>query len=199
MTYAMYVPADDSRKSAAALSKAKAGSAAALGKAKAGTELHSYFVQDGRIDLLNDAINLLREAAQDTSADSGDHATCANNLGIALHDRFERTGADTDLDEAIRWLRESVAALPRDHPDLTRHLSNLATSVETRAARSGAEADVHGAIELWREASDVTTGPPHLRLAAARACATLAANTATPAAGLDGFTLAVTLLPLAAW
>lgn len=60
------------------------------------------FIQDGRIDLLNDAIGLMREAVGDTPTGSGERATCANNLGVALHDRFERTGAETDLDDAIR-------------------------------------------------------------------------------------------------
>lgn len=188
MTYVMYVPADDSRKSELAKSKAREG-----------IRLHSDFVVNGRLDHLDKAIDLLTEAVRDTPIGSGDRATCANNLGIALHDRSERTGDDTDLDEAIRWLRESVAALPRDHPDRARHLSNLATSVETRAARSGVEADVREAAELWREASAVTTAPAHLRLGAARKWATFAADTGTPAAGLDGFDEAVTLLPLAAW
>ena len=122
-----------------------------------------------------------------------------SSLGAALGTPSGRTGQQADLDQAITRLTEAVDATPADHPDRPRYLSNLGVTLEARFGRTGQQADLDQALELFREGAGIPTGAPVRRLAAARRwgqCALLAGNSGS---AVEGYTVAIELLPLVAW
>jgi len=112
----------------------------------------------GRLDLLNAAIDLFRDAVAATPPSDPDRPLYLSNLGPALRLRFERTGQLADLDEAITTCREAVVATRPDHPNRFRYLCNLGNALQTRFERTGQQADLDEAITTARHA--VAATPP---------------------------------------
>jgi hypothetical protein len=80
-------------------------------------DLFDDYRRNGRIDLLNTAIDLLRDAVAATPPDYPNRPLYLSDLGAALAARFERTGHVADLEEAITAGSNAVATTPLDHPD----------------------------------------------------------------------------------
>jgi tetratricopeptide (TPR) repeat protein len=118
------------------------------------------------------------------------------------------TGAQpTDLDEAVDHLRAAVEDTAEDHPDRTGRLFNLGGALRARYLMSGGRGDLDAAVSAYTRAYRAGSGPPSLRIEAARAAAALleAAATADGTAGhraagaaADAAEAAVRLLPEAA-
>ena len=122
-----------------------------------------------------------------------------SNLGTALRQRHEDSGERGDLDTAVSRLREAVATIPPDHPDRGGILHNLGRALRALHTLTGDKAHADEAIACDREASELVTAPREVRLAAARAWGKLARDTGDARSAADGYTAAVTLLPLVAW
>ncbi|MBV9011117.1 MAG: CHAT domain-containing protein [Pseudonocardiales bacterium] len=133
------------------------GNAAAMtGQA---VRLFADYQRSGRLDLINGAIELLRNAVAATSPDHPDRPVYLSNLGAALQARFGRTGDQADLDAAVALFRDAVAATPLDHPDRPGRLSNLGTAQRVQFERTGLLADLDEAIAVGRDA--VAATPPN--------------------------------------
>ncbi|MBT2406578.1 MULTISPECIES: CHAT domain-containing protein [unclassified Streptomyces] len=150
--------------------------ALAMRMSSLGNALRARFEHAGDLKDLDEAVQVSRGAVEATPHDHPNYAKCLSNLGIALRARFERTGDLKDLDEAVEIGRATVGISPDDHPDHATHLNRLANALRVRSERTGGPADREEAVSLWERAVEVETGPPSMRLHAARAAAMLAAD-----------------------
>jgi len=87
------------------------------------------YERTGKMEDLEEAIQVARQAVDVTPEDHPDLAERLNNLGNRLESRYERTGKVEDLEEAIRVARQAVDVTPKDHPDLAGRLNNLGTKL----------------------------------------------------------------------
>ena len=129
--------------------------AAMIGQA---VRLFADYQRTGHLDLINDSIELFRDAVATTPPDHPNRPVYLSNLGVALQTRFGRTGLLADLEQAITVDRDAVATTPPDHPDRPVYLSNLGVALQTRFGRTGLLADLEQAITVDRDA--VATTPP---------------------------------------
>ena len=97
--------------------------------------LRTLFSYTGQLDLLEEAVNLLRQAVASAAPD---RAAMLSNLAVALLDLFSRSGDVDALDEAVSLLREALASSPPGHPDAGAMLSNLGVALSRRFERLGA-------------------------------------------------------------
>jgi tetratricopeptide (TPR) repeat protein len=157
--------------------------------------LVSRFGRTGNLVELDEAIDFSRQAVEAASDDHPQHANHQNSLSVGLLNRFGRTGNLADLDEALALSREAVAATPDDHPDRASRLNNLGT-VLRRCSEHGSGTVVLGeAAEAFKQAASVATAPTVKRIQSSRSWARMAALTGDWQQALEGFSLAVRLLP----
>ena len=123
-------------------------------------DLFGAYQRTGRLDLLNAAIELFRDAVTGTPSDHPDRPAYLYILGGALRVRFERTGQLADLDEAITVGRDAVAATPPGHPDRPLYLSDLSATLRARFERAGQQADLDEAITTARTLSLIHISEP---------------------------------------
>ena len=93
--------------------------------------LETRYERTGKMEDLEEAIRVARQAVDVTPEDHPDLAGRLNNLGLKLQRRYERTGKMEDLEEAIRVARQAVDVTPEDHPDLAGRLNNLGNELES--------------------------------------------------------------------
>ena len=164
-----------------------------------GNPLRSRFERTGDAADLDAAIDAAGQAVTVAPPGHPDLAGYLSNLGISLLARFGRARHGADLDAAIEAARQAVAVTPPGHPNLAGYLSNLGTALLARFERTGNNADRDAVIGYWQQASQVPTGTPGLRLAAARSWADAAAYAGRIHEAADGYQVAVGLLPAVAW
>jgi tetratricopeptide (TPR) repeat protein len=114
--------------------------------------LHTRYKQTGDVALLDEAINLEREALSLQSPGHPDRANSCVGLAVSLHTRYEQTGDITLLDEAIGLAREALALRPLGHPERASSCDNLAVSLQARYKQTGDITLLDEAIKLKREA-----------------------------------------------
>jgi hypothetical protein len=96
----------------AALERADAGSrSTALIEGTLGRIYYTLYQQTESADLLNQAIELQRSAAEVTADRLPVHAEILARLGIALLDRYDRDGDRADFTEALRSFRSAATLL----------------------------------------------------------------------------------------
>ncbi|MGX7829681.1 CHAT domain-containing protein [Actinokineospora sp. 24-640] len=123
-----------------------------------GIILRTKFEQTGDAKDLNDAIDLLRAAAEPVEH-HWERAKRLSNLADALRLRVERVGSLADADDAVDIAREMVEESAAEDPDLPMLLSTLASVLLTRFERSGELADLDESITRGAEAAArVTAG-----------------------------------------
>ncbi|KMU92499.1 hypothetical protein CIHG_10311 [Coccidioides immitis H538.4] len=120
--------------------------------------LGHWFERTGQIALLEEAIQLEREAVDRTARDDPSRAMYLHNLGCFLEERFVEIDAIPDLEEAIRLGQEAVDCTAYDHPSRAMYLNRLSVQFGARFKRMGAASDLEKAIQLGQEAVDCT---PH--------------------------------------
>lgn len=113
---------------------------------------------------------------------------CALLVAILSFDEFRATGEGRHLKAALAAARESA---------LDDGL--LATLLAANHRRSGRTSDAEEAIGLWRAIAARSDGPVASRMTAARSWADVAASLGRWPDALEGYALAVELLPLLAW
>jgi tetratricopeptide (TPR) repeat protein len=164
-----------------------------------GNSLLARFEMAGNDVDLEEAVIAGRQAVDATPADHPDRAARLSNLGGQSFSRFKRTGRVADLDAAIQAVRDALRATPADHPDRAARLSNLGGSLTVRFERFGNPGDLDIAMSMWRQASEVQTGTPRVRLDAARRWGKLAADNDRAKQAAQGYEVAVGLLSAVAW
>ena len=148
---------------------------------------------------LDAAIDTAQQAVAAASAGGPDRPMYLTNLGNTLLRRFEQDGNRADLDAAITNGRQAVSDTPPEHPNSAPYLLNLAACLQARFTQTGARADLDTAIDCWRSASQVPTGAPGFRLAAAQRWGSAAAHVGLTHEAAEGYSVAVGLVPQAAW
>jgi hypothetical protein len=123
--------------------------------------LRRYFARQLDGDLLDEAINLQREAMALCREDDPSRARCCANLALSLK---ARTGDDSLLDEAIDLERVVLELRPPGHPLRSSACENLASSLKARCERTGYDGVLDEIIALEREALDLNS-PGHSRRA----------------------------------
>ncbi|MFE5591237.1 CHAT domain-containing protein [Streptomyces sp. NPDC056549] len=99
------------------------------------------FQRFGDLDLLDEAVRILREGAYEAPGDESLRAAVLTNLTAALTARYEATGRFDAATEALQAQFEAVGDTPRDHPDLPSRLVNLAGLILSHPGEITAEAD----------------------------------------------------------
>ncbi|KAH6667397.1 hypothetical protein B0J14DRAFT_602149 [Halenospora varia] len=87
-----------------------------------GNQLRNRFERTGKMENLEDAIQMARQVLEVTPKSYPDLAGRLINLGIVLEIRFGRTENLENLEEAIQLARQAVDLTPEDHPDLVGNL-----------------------------------------------------------------------------
>jgi tetratricopeptide (TPR) repeat protein len=112
--------------------------------------LRSKYEQTGELDILEQAIAILKLALSSTPKDHQFHTVILTNLGSAMHSRYSATGALQSLNEAIDYHRLMIQATPEDHPDLMTSLLNFSSALSERYSCMGMERDLNEAIRISR-------------------------------------------------
>ena len=107
-----------------------------------------------------------------------------NNLGMSLSFRFERSKNLDDISEAIRNQQRAIQISPDGHPDLPACFNNLGDSFASRFECTGAHESLLSAVSNYRRCATSSTGPPSLRLNAAKRWATLSRQPSFPSSEL---------------
>jgi tetratricopeptide (TPR) repeat protein len=163
-----------------------------------GASLGTRFEQYNDRQDLDDAIEASRRAVN-AAPDHPELGAYLANLGAAMYTRYKQDGDLNDLEAAIGIGRRAVEATPVDHPALAMHLSNLGNALCTRFEQNGDAAELDSAVSRWQQASQLPTGTPRVRLAAARTWGVRTADAGRTHAAADGYAAAVKLLPEVAW
>ncbi len=158
---------------------------------------------DQRVDLLDEAAELMRRTLRDTPAADPHRAVRYANLNRALRAQWRATGDGELLEEAARLGEEFLhALLPADPTRAGAHLVLAWTAADR--SRSTPDADhaarfTASAIRHFRLAVEVATAPAQERLDAAQQWAAVAAAGADWPTALDAQKAVGDLLPMAVW
>jgi tetratricopeptide (TPR) repeat protein len=155
-----------------------------------GVALRDRFARTGAPQDLDAAIAAGRQAVEATPPGAPALAGLLSILGEAYLDRFEHTGTPADLDAAIAAARQAVAMTQPGSPDRAVHLAHLGNALKGRADLADE------ALAAYQAAVADTAGGSDIRIAAARAGATLVKNT-RPEVAAQLLETAVGLLPAA--
>ena len=91
-----------------------------------------------------------------------------SNLGNSFHCRFEHTGDLTDISEAVSFHQKAVQLIPEGHASMPGQLDNLGHSFLHRFVCTRDLADAHKTISNYQQSATYFSGPPSIRLDAAR-------------------------------
>jgi len=156
-------------------------------------------------DGLDEAVAVLREAADTTPEGYPTRPIYLANLGSALFDRFRLRHDPSDLDAAVAALRQAAASQPGDGQpgdgtlgQQAGYLLSLAHAVGADAIRHGSEAPLAEAITILQAAAGAEAAPTADRVQAAREWADFA-SIYDLAGAASGYETAVGLLDLLAW
>src|SRR5438270_12106314 len=91
-----------------------------------------------------------------------------NNLAISLAICFERTGDMDEISQSIQHLQSALQLTPDGHVDLPLWLINLGNSFLCHFESTGEHGSLQSAVSNYRLSATSSSGPPSLRLAAAK-------------------------------
>lgn len=161
--------------------------------------LRSRFERDRRGDDLREAISIGRRAASAVPRNSRHRPVILINLATALEMKSRLENRRADLDEAVGLQRQAVAATEDRHPDQSAFLWFLGGTLQERYEHYGNRADHAEACALWKTAARHSSAAPGVRIRAASMWGRRAAEDLDYPSAIEGFALAVTLLPEIAW
>ncbi|KAG9084924.1 hypothetical protein FRC06_003832, partial [Ceratobasidium sp. 370] len=118
------------------------------------------------------------------------YGTVADTYSI----RFSHSANVRDLEMAIEYGTLALALIPKDHVGRCTRLFSLGQYLLRRANLHENQQDLSQAIDYFRLAAELDIGPPTTRFQAACQWARL-----TSSQSLDGFQLAINLLPRIIW
>jgi tetratricopeptide (TPR) repeat protein len=160
--------------------------------------LRLLYGQEKDMDTLLEALILARLVAS-SARDVRDGPSPLNLVGILL-DRYQALRELGDLNEAIDICRQLEQELPADHSRRCNVLFTLALCLVERFDAHHDKLDAQEAIKCWREVAGTHTANAVMRLDAARAWGATSAQVWGDAAdGVEGYRMAVELIPVVAW
>ncbi|GGN87590.1 hypothetical protein GCM10010112_70430 [Actinoplanes lobatus] len=123
-----------------------------FGRAAQGTSLLMLADQSGSVDMLDEAIAMLRQGLSTMRPRGAAYATYLSNLAAALQMRSTWTGVPIADSGSIETGRQAVAAMPARYRLRPLALSNLADALWRRYDQSGERADLDEAADLAGQA-----------------------------------------------
>ncbi|KAG9511486.1 hypothetical protein KCV07_g10139, partial [Aureobasidium melanogenum] len=114
--------------------------------------LGRQYERTNEMNVLDDATDAARKAAQSTPRDYKDRAICLNAYAISLARLYERNRQAKDLDEAIDNARQAVQVTTSDYAALGKYLTNLGNMLGDRYGHIGEIIYLEQAIETARHA-----------------------------------------------
>jgi CHAT domain-containing protein len=152
------------------------------------------------VDVVREAVTLLRAAAEGLSPDHRFYGPAQVNLGVGLRTLYEMTGERADLDAAVLAGRAGHTTLTIDDPSRAVDALNLGQSLQTCFEQTADDEDAEAAVALFQEAVEAVAAPAQVRMDAARAWANLESdrNFGSPAS-VTAYRTAIGLMPLVAW
>lgn len=104
------------------------------------------------IDLLNEAIELLRYGPDHPEAASSSLTMFYGDLGVGLRQRYRAAHNLQDKQEAIAAYHKALALLPPDSPELSGVYNGLGNILRDSYEHSRDAQDLEGAIQAYRDA-----------------------------------------------
>jgi tetratricopeptide (TPR) repeat protein len=117
--------------------------------------LRQSFQVHGTNGLLEEIINIGREAVTFCPEKHPNRASSCRNLAQSLKTRYNCTGDAGLLDEAMDLGREALRLQPVGHPDRSAYCNSLARLLSARYERTGDAGFLDEAIDLEREVLDL--------------------------------------------
>jgi tetratricopeptide (TPR) repeat protein len=153
----------------------------------------------GKLTDLQNSISNLHEAVRLTEDEHPNKPRYFGNLGLSQLKRYECNSEQTDIEEAIWHFKKAVQLTDEDHPRRANCLSELGTAQRLRFECLGRPADLIDSISAFREAAKSKTAYPRDTLSAARQWAEASHRNGDLPSALDGYRLALEILPKVAW
>ncbi|MBB3733285.1 CHAT domain-containing protein [Nonomuraea dietziae] len=117
-------------------------------------------MRSGRIEEIDGAISMLRDALREAPPSGKERAAVLTNLGRMLGHKMEWMSDLSGVDEMIDVLRQAVETLPAGHPDHGLYLVNLANALALKHGVEGGDALQRELIGCYRQAVR-ETAPDH--------------------------------------
>ncbi|PPQ80702.1 hypothetical protein CVT26_007402 [Gymnopilus dilepis] len=133
-----------------------------------GFALSSRFEQTSDLNDLEQSIELQQQAMDLTPEGHLDFPARLNNLGFLISSRFEKTNDLNDLAQSIRLQQRAVELTPQGHPRLSYWMNGLGSSLLSQFLQTQEYSTLVAATSNFRSSSMSRTGPPTIRLQAAR-------------------------------
>ena len=118
--------------------------------------LGKEFERTGELAVLEEAIEVSRQAVDGTPKQHQARLRRLHNLGNRLESHYERKGSVTSLQEAIAVARQVVESVAEDHPDGASFLASLSNKLERQMEvledASDVASTLDAVIEMTREA-----------------------------------------------
>ena len=163
-----------------------------------GIALRTRFTATEDAAEIDEAIAVGSQAVEETPTGRVDRVGMLSSLGLTLRTRYLHSNREADLEQAIDIGKQAVNA-PGNNADRAAGLFNLGIAYYWRYQRRRMPADLEAGIDALRRAAATQTAPARERITAAAAAGRWAAEAGNPAAALGDYTIAVELLPQAAW
>ena len=122
-----------------------------------GAYFRRYWVT-GHLEDLNQAVQFLQQALDQTPINLSDRPSRCSNLGAILITRYRRTGDIADLEQSIQLCETAVHQTSEGSPDLPARLTNLGHGLSARYRLTGRQEDLEQSLSAYEEAVDKT--PP---------------------------------------
>jgi len=161
-----------------------------------GNAFLARFVSVGDLNDISQAIQNHQTAIQLTPEGHAHLPDRLNNLGNAFFRRFEHKGDLEDISDAIQNQQRAIQLTPARHSFLPTMLNNLATAFFLRFQRTNRSEFLSKAVENYRISATSPTGPPSVRLKAAKRWADLSRQPVFSSQLLDAFACIIQLLSL---
>ena len=159
-----------------------------------GNSFSSRFERSGELVDIDEAISAHKDAIRLTPDGHSLKPMWLANLGASFSRRFECSGELVDIEQAISAHKHAVRFTPDSHADKPGRLANLGKSFAYRFEHFRDHHDLDNAIAHYRLSAISSTGPPLTRFSSALCWARL-----SPATSLDGYSVAISLIPRVAW
>jgi len=133
-----------------------------------GSSFESRFTRRGDLADLDNAITAQQQAVCLIPDGHPGKPTCLHNLGDSFRSRFQRLGELADLDEAITAQQQAVRLTPDGHPVAAGFLYDLADTLLIWCSHQYDEATIAQVTSAFSRSAKSESGPPFIRLRAAR-------------------------------
>lgn len=160
-----------------------------------GNALHQRYQCEGDWAHLDESIVVLTRAVEKTSYGEPEHASYLHNLGLSQLTGAQATEGEALLNRAVATLGRAVYASPPGAAHTAGYLQSYASALRTLHQAIGDPAVLRAAEDAYRQVAAIQALPAAERIRAACDWGAAAGDAGRWEEALDGFELALTLLP----